>query len=1154
MRLASWNTRGLGNKSRGRMAGALVNLFQVEFLAIQETMVQSVSQPVLNEVWRHYAFDAIQVGATGRSGGLVSIWRSDFFSLIKCWKTKYWIATIMRYLPSNNLILIVNVYAPQQEQAKKIVWSQLTIVAHNWPGPLCYLGDFNAVVSPDERLREIIDYRSIANFNNFIINANLIDQVLVNDDFTWEGPGWAAFVISKNLRLLKFDLKAWCVTQRSQPSVDLKQAESEITRLKTLFKQRDLIDIEMNDLVSLKKLKKQLAIKLESKHRLHSRLLWLKLGDKNSRFFHLVSEIKQQSSFIAGMQINNKWEEDPSIVKEFAISFYDNLFSRSNSTCSLSDSEWASLNLHHLSAQQRLGLESVFESKELEGVISGFDGNKTPGPDGFTLQFFKKSWHFLEDNIMEVFDQFYVKPSFPKGFNSSFIVLIPKSNPAKTIDQLRPISLINATYKILAKTLANRLKNVIPSIISENQNGLVPSRLLIDGVMVVNEVVHMAKKKKNPIILLKIDFSKAYDCVSHEFLFIVLEKLGFGAKFISWIKTCISNINFSVLLNGSPSREGVMNRGLRQGDHLSSFLFIIVAEVLSKLLSLDLSNGSLSGCHFGNGQKINHSQFANDTIIFAHPSVQELNRIKYVLYLFYKLSGLQMNAIKTTMCGIHVSRDDMMSFSAIFDCKVGVFPLEYLGIPIGFNRDRIAMWNPILLKFKKKLAGWKGRCHSFGGHLVMVNAVISNLPIHYMSIYKAPVSILKQLERYRRNFLWGGDCLKKKTYLVKWESVCLPKDMGGLGITPLRLKNVALLAKWWSKLNSSKLSLWKSIVVSSFGPSFRGKVMNDVSSLRLSLLSPIWRDLINLHKDEFSKSIVGSNIWKWKVGNGACILFWYDSWANGHTLKDDFLSLFLICSDHLLTVNQARWPSDCDQPHVEWVLHFNRTLDSYECAKWIELKSFLSAFSFNDNVPDRILWNDNACESFLVADAVRIIIQTGSNIAPVWPKVIWNNNVPSKVMLFHWLTIKKSIPVRVVLANRHILPSNISKLCVWCMLEEETIEHLLLHCNWSFKIWAELFRWWNIRWVIPSSIEEFLFDWYYGMGINASKFWKMIGPATLWAIWIAQNDIIFNGKFTCRSVIVRNIKLKVFLWASNLKFCHGLQSYVWEQNPFLLCL
>ncbi|XP_071708890.1 uncharacterized protein [Rutidosis leptorrhynchoides] len=151
-------------------------------------MVKRVTQPTLNEIWKHFAFDSIQKEASGRSGGLLSIWRLDFFSLIHSWSCKHWIATILRYLPNNQIVFIVNIYAPHLEHKKHFVWSQLTIMANQWPGPLCFLGYFNSVRSPEERLREVIDQNSIDSFNDFILQANLIDQVLSNDEFTWEGP------------------------------------------------------------------------------------------------------------------------------------------------------------------------------------------------------------------------------------------------------------------------------------------------------------------------------------------------------------------------------------------------------------------------------------------------------------------------------------------------------------------------------------------------------------------------------------------------------------------------------------------------------------------------------------------------------------------------------------------------------------------------------------------------------------------------------------------------------------------------------------------------------------------------------------------------------------------------------------------------------
>ncbi|XP_071690687.1 uncharacterized protein [Rutidosis leptorrhynchoides] len=282
-------------------------------------MVKRVDQPTLNEIWRHCTFDSMQMEASGRSGGLLSIWRVDFFSFIQGWACKHWIATFLRYIPTNQIVLLVNVYAPHNEQKKTVLWSQLTCIVNNWSGPLCFLGDFNSVCSPEERLREGIDLNSINSFNQFISNANIIDQYLVNDEFTREGalgkfaridriflnstwsmwwPGailitdlqdrsdhkpiilakkLAAFLIGKKMRLLKADLKIWSESQQDKDVCCLKVIEEDIKRLKNCYKSRDLSQVELVELAALKGYKKRVAIKIESKRRLHSRPHWLKL-------------------------------------------------------------------------------------------------------------------------------------------------------------------------------------------------------------------------------------------------------------------------------------------------------------------------------------------------------------------------------------------------------------------------------------------------------------------------------------------------------------------------------------------------------------------------------------------------------------------------------------------------------------------------------------------------------------------------------------------------------------------------------------------------------------------------------------------------------------------------------------------------------------
>ncbi|XP_071713556.1 uncharacterized protein [Rutidosis leptorrhynchoides] len=217
-----------------------------------------------------------------------------------------------------------------------------------------------------------------------------------------------------------------------------------------------------------------------------------------------------------------------------------------------------------------------------------------------------------------------------------------------------------------------------------------------------------------------------------------------------------------------------------------------------------------------------------------------------------------------------------------------------------------------------------------------------------------------------------------------------------------------------------------------------------------------------------------------------------------------------------------------------------------------ELINLLAPFNLSTD-DDVVMWTPSVTGDYSVAEGVRLLCASSDSQVINWKKLVWNNRVPSKVAIFHWLACKKSIPVRDILIRRHILSHSHSPLCGWCNPEVETIEHLLLHCSWSHKVWSALFQWWNLRWVMPNSILNFSADWYHDMGIGDKKFWRLIGPATLWAIWIARNDFIFNGNYTCWTSIFRSIKLKVFLWASTFKLCYSHQSYVWDYNPGLLC-
>lgn len=174
-------------------------------------------------------------------------------------------------------------------------------------------------------------------------------------------------------------------------------------------------------------------------------------------------------------------------------------------------------------------------------------------------------------------------------------------------------------------------------------------------MLVANEVLDWWQSKKKRGVIIKIDFEKAYDCVNWSFLLNMMESFEFGHKWRSWIQSCVTNARISVLVNGSPTNEFIAERGLRQGDPLSPFLFNLVVEGLNILILRARELGLFNGAVVGNDLiKVSHLQFADDTILFCEANLEEILCIKRLLRCFEVVSGLKINYSKSMVVGVGV--------------------------------------------------------------------------------------------------------------------------------------------------------------------------------------------------------------------------------------------------------------------------------------------------------------------------------------------------------------------------------------------------------------------------------------------------------------------------------------------------------------------
>jgi len=285
------------------------------------------------------------------------------------------------------------------------------------------------------------------------------------------------------------------------------------------------------------------------------------------------------------------------------------------------------------------GLIKPFSVDEVKDAVWDCDSFKSPGPDRVNFGFIKDFWCELRDDITRFINEFHRNGKLAKGINTTFIVLIPKVDNPQRLNEFRPISLVGSMYKILAKLLANRLRGVLGSVISESQTAFIKNRQILDGILVANEVVDEATKLKKDLMLFKVDFEKAYDSVDWGYLDAVMERMSFPVLWRKWIRECVGTATASVLVNGSPTDEFTLHKGLRQGDPLSPFMFLIAAEGLHILMKAMVDNHLFTGYSVGtpNPVGVSHLQFADDTLLLGHKSWANIRALRATLIMFEML-------------------------------------------------------------------------------------------------------------------------------------------------------------------------------------------------------------------------------------------------------------------------------------------------------------------------------------------------------------------------------------------------------------------------------------------------------------------------------------------------------------------------------------
>ncbi|GJU66381.1 RNA-directed DNA polymerase, eukaryota, reverse transcriptase zinc-binding domain protein [Tanacetum coccineum] len=512
---------------------------------------------------------------------------------------------------------------------------------------------------------------------------------------------------------------------------------------------------------------------------------------------------KQRQCVIKGILHNGTWIENPGEVKSEFLNHFRNRLSCSNSIRpSVGD-----VTLNQITVDQCKSLKCDVSDEEIKKAVCDCGGDRAPGPDGFTFKFFKTFWEVIQSDVVRFVREFFQSACFPKGCNSSFIALILK--------------------------------------VGSVQSAFIKGRNILDGPLILNECIAWYRKKKKALMVFKVDFEKAFDSLSWDYLDAIMEKLGFGTKWRMWISGCLKHSRASILVNGSPTSEFELSKGLRQGDPMSPFLFILAMEGLHAMVSKAVTTGLFKGASIGQGNiSISHLLYADDAIFVGEWSHTNAYNLICLLRCFYMMSGLKINVHKSKLSGINVDNDDVHNMAHVLGCGVANLPMMYLGVPVGCNMGRCEYWNHIVNKFESKLSQWNANLLSVGGRLSLIKAIL------------------------------GGELNNKKITWVKWETCLASKAMGGLGIGSIFALNAALLFKWVWRFRTCPDSLWVNVIKNIHGAD------GDIGFSRpgYSSYSP-WTSIVHSISKLQAKGIDLLALCSRSVGNGLSIRFWNETWC-----------------------------------------------------------------------------------------------------------------------------------------------------------------------------------------------------------------------------------------------------------------------------------
>ncbi|KFK27798.1 hypothetical protein AALP_AA8G430800 [Arabis alpina] len=732
---------------------------------------------------------------------------------------------------------------------------------------------------------------------------------------------------------------------------------------------------------------------------------------------------------------------------------------------------------------------------EVRHAIFDIGPDRAPGPDGITGAFYQQFWPDIKEEILSEITLIFQRGAFQGPTNHTNICLIPKPDVPKSMSDFRPIALCNVSYKIISKILVGRLKKVLPGIISNTQAAFIPGRHIMDNVIIAHEMLHSLKRRKRwakSYMTVKTDISKAYDRMEWQFIKDTMMQMGFNDTWIGWIMMCVETVTFSTLVNGVPTGTIIPHRGIRQGDPLSPYIFILCAEVLSHLFTRAAASKQLKGMKISHtGPTVNHLLFADDALFFCHAHQLSCTTILRLLSEYERVSGQAINLSKSAITFGAKVRDDIKSrLRHILNIHNDGGCGKYLGLPESIGRKKKEIFQSVLDKVKQRTRSWSHRYLSEAGREVLLKTVALALPVYTMNCFKLPKGTCAELNTIIANDWWSKGSDKRSVHWFSWKRMGLPKKEGGLGFRDIENFNLALLGKQVHRLFTNPSSLVAQLLKGRYFPA-----TNIMEAGNGSKPSYIWRSLLD------GRELVKKGL-RCLVGDGANIRAFQDNWLDTHPPRSprpisDIPTNIQLVKDLMLR-GTNRWNMEL----------LSQTIHAADVQEILKLPVSSS------QLHDLIGWNYTKDGMYTVRSGYWLSTHLPDQI-PIPPpsrnqhinEAIWKLQTAPKLRHFCWRIISQAMPIGSILQRRGIAQSI---QCRRCGDADETPDHLFFGCEYAKQIWEDV----GMAWVIRDS-HGFYKEAGSGIGTSCTTVLEAELQALLMAVIYAWSKgyerIIFEG-------------------------------------------